>query len=216
FGVFKSNNNGATWTDANGGALGSSYIHAMVKSSSQLMVEADNYIFYTTDTGATWNVDNGPTAFYTIDHFLQRGDTIIASAKGNVFTTFDGGVNWGNVVNVDPDINILGMDFINDTIYAGYQQGYYNGFAKGVFRSVNWGQTWTPAASSGYRFGTRYDTHFKVSDKTLLFGCEELGVFYSLNRGATWNQTLLNFPPASSIDNCMLSVGDTLYTGTHG
>jgi photosystem II stability/assembly factor-like uncharacterized protein len=216
FGVFKSNNNGATWTDANGGALNSSYIFAMVQSSSRLMVEADNYIFYSTDTGATWNVDNGPTAFYTIDNFLQRGDTIIASAKGNVFHTFDGGVNWSNVVTIDPDINILGMDFINDTIFAGYSQGYFSGFSRGVYRSTNWGQTWSLISGTGYRIGTRYDSHFKVSDKNLLFGCEELGVFYSVNRGATWNQTLNGFPPASTIDNCLVSVGDTLYTGTHG
>jgi photosystem II stability/assembly factor-like uncharacterized protein len=216
FGVFKSNNNGATWTDANGGALGSSFIYAMVQSSSRLMVEADNYIFYSTDTGSTWNVDNGPTAFYTIQHFLQRGDTIIAAAKGNVFRTFDGGANWSNAVTIDPDIIILGMDFSTDTIYAGYSQGYYSGYAAGLYRSTNWGQNWNLISGTGLRFGTRYDNHFKISGNNFVFGCEELGVFYSSNHGSSWTQTLAGFPAASTIDNCLMSVGDTLYSGTHG
>ena len=63
-GVWKSPDQGSTWMNANGGALGSSFIFAMVFRGQRLEVEADNYLFYTDDGGQEWYVDQGSTAFY--------------------------------------------------------------------------------------------------------------------------------------------------------
>ncbi|HKR04202.1 MAG TPA: T9SS type A sorting domain-containing protein [Bacteroidia bacterium] len=215
-GVYSSADHGNTWQDASGGALTFSFIHAMFYANSRLTVEADNYLFYSFDFGATWFVDNGSTAFYVIDNFLQKGDTVIASAKGNVFVTTDGGTNWSNVITVNTDIDILGLDRMNDTIYAGYAIGAYGGYANGVYRSTDWGQTWINISSSGLRIGNRYDNHFKISGNNFLISCEEIGIYHSGDKGATWTQVpLSNFEAASSIDNCILISGNTLYSGTH-
>ncbi len=215
-GVYSSVDHGNTWQDANGGALTSSYIHAMFYASSRLTVEADNYLFYTFNNGSSWFIDQGSTAFYVIDNFLQKGDTVIAAANGNIFVTHDGGTNWSSVITINPDIDILGLDKSNDTIYAGYANGSFGGYANGVYRSTNWGQTWTNIPSSGLRIGNRYDNHFKISGNNFLFSCEEIGIYNSNDKGATWAQVPLNnFEPASSIDNCILVSGATIYSGTH-
>jgi photosystem II stability/assembly factor-like uncharacterized protein len=214
-GLFRSDDNANTWVDANGGALGSSYIHSMVNSSQRLMVEADNYIFFTINLGNTWDVDNGPTAFWVIQNFLQQGDTILAAARNTVFLTTDGGLNWSNAITVDPVISILGFDRRADTIYAGYSNSNFPGFANGLYYTLNWGLTWTPVSSTGTRFGIRDDGDFIISGTNFLFSCEEIGVYYSQDFGATWLQTLSEFPPASTVNNAMLVIGDSLYAGTH-
>ncbi|MEO6130811.1 MAG: hypothetical protein ABIQ02_03110, partial [Saprospiraceae bacterium] len=209
-GVYKSSNQGTSWTNANGGALGSSSIYAMFYAASRLTVEADNYLFYTFDFGNNWFVDNGPTAFYTIDQILQKGDTVIAVAGSNTFWTHNGGVTWSNANLLDPNsqIDILGIDRKNDTIYAAHSEG--------IFRSLNWGVSWTNLPSSGLRFGKRYNYNFRISGPNFLISCEEIGIYKSSNKGSTWTQVPLNqFEAASTIDNALLVIGNTIYSGTH-
>lgn len=207
-GVYSSADHGNTWQDANGGALGSSYILAMFYANSRLTVEADNYLFYSFDLGASWYVDQGSTSFYVIDNFLQKGDTVIAAANGNVFVTADGGTNWSNVITLNPDIDILGLDRIDDTIYAGY--------ANGVYLSTDWGFTWNNIPSTGLRFGMRFNNHFKISGNNFLISFQEIGIYNSNDKGITWTQVpLSNFEAASSIDNSILISGNTIFSGTH-
>ena len=207
-GVWKSPDHGTTWTEANGGALTSSYIFTMVYRAPRLEVEADNYLYWSTDQGASWNVDQGTTAFYVIKNFLQKGDTVIASAGGNIFRAFDGTVTWGNVITVNPNIDIAGLARAGNTIYAGY--------ARGVYRSMNWGQTWTAVPSTGSRFGNRQVNHFFITASgVFLLSFEEIGVYRSTDQGVTWTQSLDGFEAASAIDNCMIASGSTVISGTH-
>lgn len=213
-GVYKSSNQGVTWTNANGDALGSSFIFIMFYAAPRLTVEADNCLYYSEDFGDSWYTEQDLSpCFYPVDQFLQKGDTVLIAARGNVFVTQDGGITWGPVIHVDPiaydDIEILGLDKSNDTIYAGH--------ALGVYRSTNWGQTWTNIPSSGLRFGNRlFNYNFKISGGNFLLSMEEIGIYKSLNKGVTWSQVPLNqFEAASTIDNSIIVSENTIYSGTH-
>src|SRR5829696_9303231 len=120
-GLFRSADHGNTWIDVNQNLLTQSFIHAMVYSGNRLMVEADNYIFYTTDFGMTWDIDQGPTAFYVIHDFFAHGDTVLASSFNTIFRTTDGGVTWSNPYLIGR--TVVDFDNINDTIYAGTTEG---------------------------------------------------------------------------------------------
>lgn len=203
-GVFRSSDQGNTWEDANGGALGSSFIKAMVYQAPRLMVEADNYIFYSFDFGDGWYVDQGPTQFYQINTFFQKGDTILAAAFSVVFYSYDGGVTWS-----DPDIlstTVVGFDRIGDTVFAGT--------AFGVYYSTNWGSSWIQLTATGLRSGA---SAFIKSGHNLVLGRQEIGVAVSADKGANWTQTpLSDFARASTIDNSMISANEFVYSGTHG
>lgn len=205
-GIWRSPDNGQTWEDASGGALGSSFIFAMVYQAPRLEVEADNYLFYTEDLGNNWFVDQGSTAFYTIKHFLQQGDTVIAAADGTVFRTTDGLVNWGDAIEVG-EVEILGLGRVGNVIYAGH--------ATGVYKSEDWGDTWTPVPSTGLRVGKRFFNQFAISEGVFLLGFEEIGVYRSLDEGFTWTGSLEGLGAHSAIDNCITVYGDTVMSGTH-
>jgi len=206
-GMFRSADHGNTWVDVSQGLLTLSYIPAIVYSGNRLMVEVDNYIFYSTNFGNSWNVDQGTTAFYTIDNFFVHGDTVLASDGNVIFRTTNHGVNWSN-----PYLSghsLVGFDNISDTIYAGAYDG--------VLMSTDYGLTWSFTGSSDLReYGARFLDDFKISENNFLLGYQEIGVYTSQNKGISWQQIPLNnFVVASTIDNAMIFDNGTVYTGTH-
>lgn len=208
-GVYRSANQGNTWANANGGALDFSSIFAMCYVNNQLIVEADNYLFKTKNAGDTWFVDQGSTAFYVIKHFLVLGDTVLASARNGIFRSYNGGKTFTNFqpVLADENTELLGFAFSNGIVYTCEKRG--------MFKSTDIGITWTSVPATGLRFGTRFNNYFAQSGNRFLMGMDELGVFRSADTGHTWKQSIAGFVAGSSIDNSLLSIHDTLVTGTH-
>jgi photosystem II stability/assembly factor-like uncharacterized protein len=205
-GLYRSSDHGTTWVDANGGALGSSYIHSMVYQNGRLMVEADNYIFFTYDGGATWDVDQGTTAFYVIDDFFQHGDTLLALDGVVLFRSTNGGLTWSNPLIMTHSMFKFGS--IGDTIYIGSPDG--------VYYSINYGLTWTFTPSSDLRHGARDLSGFIITKGNFLYGYQEIGVYKSQDKGTHWFQIpLSDFAVASTIDDAMIFDNGTVYTGTH-
>ncbi len=205
-GMFRSADHGNTWVDVSQGLLTLSYIPAMTYSGNRLMVEVDNYIFYSLDFGNSWNVDQGTTAFYTIDNFFQHGDTVLASVGDIIFRTTDHGVIWSN-----PNIqshNFIGFDHIGDTVYAGSTDG--------IYMTTDYGLTWNFTPSADLRHGARYHDDFIITGNNFLYAYQEIGVYKSQNKGGSWQQVpLSNFAVASTIDDAMIFDNGTVYTGTH-
>jgi photosystem II stability/assembly factor-like uncharacterized protein len=208
-GVYRSPDQGNTWVNANGGALNFSSIYAMCYVNNLLIVEADNYLFKSKNAGDTWFVDQGSTAFYVIKHFLVLGDTLLASARNGIFRSYDGGKTWTNFqpVLADEYTELMGFAFSNGVVYTCEKRG--------MFKSTDIGVTWTPVPATGLRIGTRFNNYFSQSGNNFLMGMNELGVFRSSDTGRTWKQSIAGFPPASSIDNSLLNIHDTIVSGTH-
>jgi photosystem II stability/assembly factor-like uncharacterized protein len=206
-GMFRSADHGNTWVDVSQGLLTLSYIPTMTYSGNRLMVEVDNYIFFSNNFGNSWNVDQGTTAFYTIDNFFVHGDTVLASDGGVIFRSTNHGLNWSNPYLSGH--NLVGFDNIGDTIYAGAYDG--------VLMSTDYGLTWSFTGSTDLRvYGARFLDDFKISGNNFLLGYQEIGVYTSQNKGVSWNQIpLSNFAVASTIDDAMIFDNGTVYTGTH-
>jgi photosystem II stability/assembly factor-like uncharacterized protein len=204
-GVYRSGDHGNTWTNINQGLLDFTYIIAMVYCNNRLIVEGDNYLFFSDDNGNSWNTDQGSTAFYSIDHFFQHGDTLLASVGIIYFRSIDGGHNWGpaNIMTH----SFVGFDHIGDTVYAGTRDGLYS--------STDFGVTWnfSPAL---LRQGTRELDGFVISNGKFLLGYGEIGIYISDDTGSTWSQVPLNqFPVGSTIDDAITFANGTIYSGTH-
>ncbi len=210
-GVFKSADQGITWTDANGGALNSSYILAMcyVTNLNLLIVEGDNYLFKSRNAGNTWFIDQGNTEFYVIKHFLVIGDTVLASASGGVFHSYNGGITWSKFLAIGStgSSGLLGFSFSNGIVYTSDENR--------MFSSSDYGLSWASIPASGLRDGRRFNNYFAQSGNIFLLGMDELGVFRSSDTGSTWSQSIKGFPAASSIDNALTASGDTILSGTH-
>ncbi|HZV70792.1 MAG TPA: hypothetical protein VFG10_14655 [Saprospiraceae bacterium] len=205
-GIFRSANHGLTWIHITENIMSEAFIKAMVYDSPRLMVEADNYIFYSNDLGETWDVDQGPTQFYQIYDFFQKGDTLFASGFHIIFRSTDGGVNWSLPYFLPYGHSVVGFCQVGNTVYAAT--------GAGMFSTTDWGLSWVQIPATGLRTG---GSDFIMSGNNFVLGREEIGIAVSADLGNSWTQIPLSqFAPASNIDDSMIFAHDTVYTGTHG
>jgi len=205
-GIFRSADHGNTWVDMTVDIMSEAFIKAMVYSAPRLMVEADNYIFYSYDLGNTWDVDQGPTQFYQIYDFFQKGDTLFASGFHIIFRSTDGGVTWSNPYFLPYGSSVVGFSLIDNTLYAGTGDG--------MFSTIDWGLSWVQIPATGLRTG---GSDFIVSGNNFLLGREEIGIALSADLGNSWTSLPLSqFARASSLDDAMTVANGILYVGTHG
>ncbi|MEP7318099.1 MAG: hypothetical protein ABI921_05150 [Panacibacter sp.] len=208
-GVYRSADQGNTWQNANGNALNYSQIYAMCYINNRLIVEADNYLFYTLNAGNSWFADQGNTAFFVIKHFLVLGNTLLASARNGIFRSTNGGNTWTKFkpILADEYTELLGFVFSNGIVYTADKRG--------MLQSADTGKTWTNIPATGLRIGTRFNNHFAQSGKFFLTGMDEIGVYRSADTGKIWKQAIRGLPVASGIDNALININDTILSGTH-
>lgn len=86
-----------------------------------------------------------------------------------------------------------------------------------MFASTDFGQSWKAVPASGIRSVNRFRSYnyFIQSGTNFLMGMDELGVLRSADNGHHWNQSIAGFTAASTIDNCLLALHDTMLSGTH-
>jgi len=208
-GMYKSSDEGSTWSDANGDALTSSIIYAINYAPPNLVVIADNLIFYSNDNGDSWNYNfNSPFILGNNPSFSSRHDSVLLANGTGIYRSFDGGINWGSFISVSPNSTIDGLVQANNIVVAGTP--------KGMYYSLNFGNTWKKIPAKGLRNGNWFTHHFYKSGNNFLLAYDEIGVGYSKDSGKNWNYTLQGFPPAASIDNAMAFSKNTLISGTHG
>ena len=92
-GLFKTSNNGNSWTAVNNGIMSSSAIFALSKSGANIFAGASNGLYSSSDNGINWAfVSNIP--LYTFLSFAVSGSNIFAGTDGSIFFSSDNGINW--------------------------------------------------------------------------------------------------------------------------
>ena len=137
-GVFRSTDNGDSWTEINNG-LTSAYVFSFAINSSDHIFAgtSGDGVFRSTDNGDTWTeINNGLTNLVVNSLAINSSDHILAGTYGGAFRSTDNGDNWMQINNdlTNPLVYSLA---INSTghIFAGT-----NG---GAFRSTDNGDNWT-------------------------------------------------------------------------
>jgi len=185
-----------------------------------------------TPGGSNW-VELGPTAVpngqtYGSAHVLVSGRVTeivqhptnpliiyIASARGGVWKTIDGGLTWVSTSDNQASLAIgaLAISKSNpQVLYAGTGEGdiyYYRLIyplnsinasyeGAGVLKTTNGGTSWVLQGQSQFTGACFYKIAVNPTNDNIAFGATNRGLFRTTNGGTTWTQLTNGLPAISS------------------
>lgn len=197
-GVFRSTDNGTTWTAVNAGLTPGSittyYVVALAESGANLLVGTLGAgVFLSTNNGTNWRAANsGLPADAEVYSFAVSpngagGTNLFAGASG-VFLSTDNGTSWTAVNSGLTNTAVISLAASGDHLFAGLYRG-------GVFLSTNSGTSWSPTGP-----GLPADTGVSclaVIGTNVFAATYGAGVFRSTNNGTSWTAANLGLPSST-------------------
>ncbi len=187
-GLFRSANNGASWSLSQNG-LTTSYVYSIVidrNTPTTMYAGTAGGVSKSTDGGVNWVAtapNNAMVQALAIDP--SNSSIVYAGTLSGVYKTTNGGGSWTAInsglgsTGFPPNIRAIAIDPNNPaTVYAG-------GFL-GMFKSTNGGASWASSASGLTGQNVRALVIDPVTPSTLYVGLNAVGVFKSTNSGANW------------------------------
>jgi photosystem II stability/assembly factor-like uncharacterized protein len=183
-GVFKSTDNGQTWTSANS-TIEHKMVTALTSDASGIYAgTASHGIFFSSNSGSSWTPKNNGLSNMNIVSLFTADNGIFAGTPDGVFFTSDGGTNWMlRNSGITPSYTINSFAQMGDTIYGG-------SYGLGLYMTDNSGTSWTNVSSvpSGI-----FVYNVIAVGNTLVAGTSN-GVYRSADRGLSWNLSNTGFP----------------------
>ncbi len=182
FGVYKSTNNGASWTQINTGINDVSF-NFLFCSSGGLYNSTPDGTYFSSNGGNNWTLaNNGIPSTYIIYSYAESGSTVYGGTYGmGLYKTTNNGANWVSVGGGFP---------ANSFVYALLSNGttLYAGTNSGVYKSTDGGVTWV-SSNTGFPSGM-WANSFAMSGSNIYAGTYSEGILKSTDAGATW--TIVN------------------------
>ncbi|RMH50520.1 MAG: prepilin-type N-terminal cleavage/methylation domain-containing protein [Zetaproteobacteria bacterium] len=196
YGIFESNDSGATWSRIN--PTGYTTINDLTQydsSATVVVAGSDSYAMANTDWGGSWQQipGSGSTALPSEANVLSvatdSSGTLYAGLDvytnvnyGGVFKSLDSGVSWSSV---------LGSNSDPYTVYAlvAASDGYtYAGTDQGIRFTTDGGSSWSTMATAPAGSTDVYALAYDSGSGTLLAGTSD-GISTTTDHGASWNHT---------------------------
>ncbi len=180
FGVYKSEDGGATWRDSNDSSTSAANVMALaVHPQDHNTVYAATLIggiFKTTNGGQSWQAVNQGLAVMDVRALAidPRNPLVVyaGTERGGIYKTADGGGSWRPISNgLDPQAPIGAV--VVDTKSS--QVLYAGGRETGVYRSDNGGELWVKL-NTGLRIRAVMSLTFSADGSVLYAGTEGDGV----------------------------------------
>jgi len=188
-GVYKTSNNGLTW----------SLFNVKINARTANCIAAkNNMVFLATDTGLYKSTNNGNN-WFIVDNLIGNYIEAVTVAESFLFIGKYDGIfrsdNWGtNWVMVNNEIqwhyhDVRYFAYSNNNLYVALDSIPYH---LRIYKSINFGNNWSLISQDIPSWNIPYSLY--ASDNLLLCGTS-LGIYESLNYGANWS--LINGIPVN-------------------
>lgn len=209
-GIFRTVNNGATWSLADSGVAGvtAGWITGMSSVDGFLFAGTTDGLLRSADSGKSWQIPaTGVTCCMNV--IVKANGDLFAGARGLFHSTDDGG-HWNEVDAGMGTPVVRALVSSGAYLVAGTQD-------TGIFRTSNKGVSWT-TANSGFPANSNH-----VPVTALVFNNGKLfaargglghGIYISSNDGTTWTDGGSGM--TDSVVNTLIVFNNTLFAGTAG
>ena len=195
FGIWKSTDSGATWSQPAGLPPDLQYAYALAidpMNSDTIYAGCVNQndgmtIFKSTDGGAHWaeadtgmnNVPGSSVSAIAVDP--GHPSTVYASSDQGFWKSTDGAATWSLMAPGASFANSIAVDPENTS------RVFTSDYSSGLRRSLDGGQTWQ-AVNNGRPFASIHCLGADPSDdRTVFAGTDSNGIFRSTDGGASWS-----------------------------
>lgn len=168
-GVFKSVNNGVSWSEV--GLCCASVLSLCADTNGYVFAGTATSVYRSNGTFTSWTKMNNGLPSGSVRAIFKSGNLIFAGSYGNgIYVSSDHGDSWSEANSGLTDLHILSLAGNDSKIIAGTEAG-------GVFVSVDHGLTWIPA-NEGLSLSNI--PSLQVSDSFLYAGTTDGGVWKRL------------------------------------
>lgn len=200
-GVFKSVNNGVTWSAANTG-IQDKNVFSLIADNNYLFAGTDSGVFRSPDNGKTWQAANQNIEQKFIVSFIFANGYLFAGAIGGIYKSSDEGSTWS-----DANGSALTSSTIHDIAYA---SPHLVAIADNlIFYSDDDGDTWNYNPNSPFILGN--NPSFLSNHDSLLLA-NGTGIFRSFDGGINWSN-FISVAPNSTIDG-LIKTNNIVFAGT--
>jgi hypothetical protein len=177
--VFRSTDNGTSWTAASTGLPTTQTVNALVVSGTNLLAGGGGGVFLSTDNGTNWGAASaGLTAEGGVTSLFVSGANLFAGTSVGVFRSTNGGTSWTN----------SGLTNTVVRYFAVCGTNLFAGGGGGVFLSTNNGTSWT--ATNGFSMDKASVVALAMCGTNLFVAYTTswyTGVVLSSDNGWSWN-----------------------------
>lgn len=178
--VFKSTDDGTTWTPVDSGLAVHATVQAIAAVKDSLYLATYSGIYKSSNGGESWR-QISPIASNTMigRSMTTIGNDIFIGTEEGVFASKNEGYNW-----MASNFGLTATNVVT-LLDAGAGQLFCGTQANGVFRSVDGGSSWIPYSGGMPRRAYRINALEKIGNRILAGGSDGI---YELDDSGLWNK----------------------------